>query len=148
MPPQRIFPQQFMHLSHEMRTYFTQMWKIPRSGISEIRDQTVVSDGHTYDDLAVITHELMEEYIGSKESFARAWELSCMKAHSELHPPVGGIGKQFFDDTKLNAKDVAALNRIVDDKEVLTEEKLNNAEKQLGEPPMGADGKPAKAPLI
>lgn len=80
-----------MHISKEVRDYLAAMWKIPQSGITEIRDQTVLSDGHTYDDLSVITLEKMTEYIGSEESFARAWELTVMKAYSELHPPVGVI---------------------------------------------------------
>lgn len=92
MPPQRILPGQFMHQPKEIREYLSRMWDLPRSGISEIRDQEVVSDGHTYEDLAVITLQKMTEYIGSEESFARAWELTCMKAHYELHPPVGVIG--------------------------------------------------------
>ncbi len=81
----------FMHQPKEIRDYLSQMWKIPRSGISEIRDQEVISDGHTYDDLQVITHERMTEYIGSEESFLRAWEITVAKAHSELHPPIGEI---------------------------------------------------------
>lgn len=90
-----------MHISYELRDYFSRMWKIPRSGVSEIRDQEVISDGHTYDDLAVITLDLMNDYIGSVETFARAWEVSCAKAYSELHPPVGTIQeikKQLAED--------------------------------------------------
>lgn len=91
MPAERILPGQFMHLSREIREYLGHMWKIPQSGISEVRDQTVISDGHTYDDLATITHEKMTEYIGSEETFARAWEITVAKAYSELHPPIGVI---------------------------------------------------------
>ncbi len=91
MPQDKLFPVQFMHQSKEIRDYLCQMWKIPRTGISEVRDNTVISDGHTLDDLAVITLERMCEYIGSEESFGRAWEITCAKAHSELHPPVGTI---------------------------------------------------------
>ena len=80
-----------MHQPKEIRDYLAQMWKIPRSGIAEIRDQEIISDGHTYEDLKVITHELMTEYIGSEESFLRAWEITVAKAHSELHPPIGEI---------------------------------------------------------
>lgn len=93
MPPQRILPAQFMHQPKEIRDYLSQMWKIPQSGISEVRDQDIISDGHTYDDLSIITLELMNEYIGSEESFARAWEVTCAKAYSELHPPIGVIKK-------------------------------------------------------
>ena len=137
MPPQRIFPQQFMHLSQEMRTYFTQMWKIPRSGISEIRDQTVISDGHTYEDLAVITHELLNEYIGSEETFARAWEIACMKAYSELHPPVGVIKSR--DEIEKEKSELKPGNETVSGN-VLTKENLDDM--NTSKPLLGADGKP------
>lgn len=101
MPPTRLLPAQFMHVSKEVRDYIAAMWKLDRSGVSEIRDQDVISDGHTYDDLGKITLELMCEYIGSEESFARAWELTCMRAYSELHPPVGII------DTTKEIREVA-----------------------------------------
>lgn len=91
MPEQRILPGQFMHISKEIRDYLALMWKLPRSGITEVRDQDVISDGHTYEDLKHITLERMCEYIGSQETFARAWEVTCAKAYSELHPPVGII---------------------------------------------------------
>lgn len=120
MPPERILPGQFMHVSKEVRDYLAAMWKIPRSGITEIRDQEVLSDGHTYEDLGVITHEMMNKYIGSEESFARAWELSVMRAYSELHPPVGIIGgdveKEFYDDTKpITLSDIEGTKDIIDD---------------------------------
>jgi hypothetical protein len=117
MPPERILPGQFMHVSKEVRDYLAAMWKIPRSGITEIRDQDVISDGHTYEDLASITHEMMNKFVGSEESFARAWELTVMKAYSELHPPVGTIGgdveKQLYDDTPTPVSE--ELKDIVDD---------------------------------
>ena len=91
MPVERLLPAQFMHQPKEIRDYLAAMWKIPQTGITEIRDQDVISDGHTYADLAVITKQLMCDYVGSEESFGRAWELTCAKAHSELHPPVGII---------------------------------------------------------
>lgn len=98
MPVERILPGQFMHVSKEIRDYLSQMWKLPRSGVTEIRDQDIISDGHTIEDLLAITHERMNEYIGSEESFARAWELTVAKAYSELHPPVGNIGSPIEDE--------------------------------------------------
>lgn len=92
MAPERILPQQFMHITKEVRDYIAAMWKLPQSGIIEVRDQYVISDGHTYEDLAVITLDKMCEYIGSRETFARAWEITCAKAYSELHPPGAVLG--------------------------------------------------------
>lgn len=97
-------PQAFMQHTRELRDYISQVFKVPLSGVTEVRDQEVISDGHTYDDLKVITLDAMCDYIGSQETFARAWELTCAKAHSELHPPVGVIkSKQEIAD-EVNAK--------------------------------------------
>jgi hypothetical protein len=100
-------PQQWMQAPKEIREYLWHMWKIPKNGVTEIRDQEVISDGHTYDDLAHITRDRMNDYIGSEETFARAWELTCMKAHSELHPPVGTVG--------ISKEDLEKLAPLVDD---------------------------------
>lgn len=85
------------------------MWKIPRSGVSEVRDQTVISDGHTYEDLLAITHERMNEYIGSEETFARAWEITVAKAYSELHPPIGVIKGNVEDSEIQSNEDIEIL---------------------------------------
>lgn len=111
MAPERILPAQFMHLNKEMREYFGHMWKLPRTGVTEIRDQEVISDGHTYEDLKVITHELMNSYIGSEESFARAWEISCAKAWSELHPPIGIIKAAEDVDEVENEQDLRKIRK-------------------------------------
>lgn len=80
-----------MTLEKEVRDHLAKVFGITTSGITEIRDQTVITDGRNADDLLAITHEKMNEYIGSEETFLRAWEISCAKAYSELHPPVGII---------------------------------------------------------
>lgn len=99
MKPDRVLPGQFMHLSKELRDYLAEIFAVPMSGITEVRDQEVISDGHTYADLEVITLEKMCEYIGSTETFARAWEITCSKAHTELHPPIQ-IGKSTVEDSE------------------------------------------------
>lgn len=58
---------------------------------TEVRNEMVVTDGHTVDDLKAITHEKMCEYIGSQETFLRAWEITLAKIHSELNPPIAEI---------------------------------------------------------
>lgn len=87
----KILPGLWMTLAPERREHLAHVFHVQRSGISEIRDSTHVSDGRTIDDLSVITAERMAEYVGSTESFSRLWELTVAKAHYELHPPVGEI---------------------------------------------------------
>lgn len=89
----RIYPAIWMSTPKPVRNHLVQVFDLVRTGVTEIRDQDVVSDGYTIDDLKKITLEAMCEYIGSTETFARAWEITVSKVHYELNPPVGEIGK-------------------------------------------------------
>ncbi len=102
----RIVPQQWMLQPRDIRLHLAKVFDIPRTGISEIRDQDVISDGHTIENLSAITLEKMCAYVGSEETFGRAWELTCAKAHSELHPPVGII--QDTEEKGVEIKPLAA----------------------------------------
>ena len=64
------------------------MPSIPRTGITEIFNEEIRQDGYCIDDLRVITLSKMTEYIGSEETFPRAWEITCSKAKSEVYPPI------------------------------------------------------------
>lgn len=90
-----------MTVSTELRERVAEVFNIGRTGISEIRDQQHVSDGRIQSDLDAITRDGMAAYVGSpvSESFARLWELTLAKAHSELHPPIGVIGKEELPET-------------------------------------------------
>jgi hypothetical protein len=87
----KIFPQLWMQLSRESREHLAKVFELPRTGITEIRNQDVISDGYTQEDLAHITAEKMEHYVGSKETFSRLWELTVAKCRHELNPPKGMI---------------------------------------------------------
>lgn len=80
-----------MALSKEVKLHLMKVFGIVRTGVTEIRDTTLVSDGFTTEDLMAITLDKMNAYIGSTETFPRAWELTLAKIHSELHPPLGEI---------------------------------------------------------
>lgn len=88
----RVVPQLFMLLKREEREHLSKVFNLPKTGVAEIKDQELVSDGHTMEDLGHITAERMAEYVGSNDTFARLWELTLAKVHSELNPPVGVIG--------------------------------------------------------
>lgn len=91
MDHDRIVPQQWMLQTREIRQHLAHVFNVPLSGVSEIRDQEVITDGHTVADLSAITKDRMAEYVGSEESFGRLWELTVRKAYAELHPPIGVI---------------------------------------------------------
>ncbi len=84
----RIYQQQWIALPKETREHLKKVFGIQATGVAEIIDQTVVSDGVTNANLQVITAERMAEYVGSTESFLRLWELTIAKVKYELHPPI------------------------------------------------------------
>lgn len=84
----RIYQQHWITLPKEQREHLTKVFEVPMSGIKEIRDATVISDGHTNEDLKEITLEKLNAYIGSEETFPRAWEITISKAKYELNPPI------------------------------------------------------------
>lgn len=91
MQHEKVVPQHWMLLPKDIRQHLATVFNIGMSGVTEIRDQEVITDGRTLNDLAALSAERMAEYVGSTESFARLFELTVAKAHSELHPPVGVI---------------------------------------------------------
>ena len=89
---QQIYSQVCIALPKDVRDHLVEVFCLTRTDVTEIIDQTVKSDGYSNDDLKRISLENMCQYIGSEETFMRAWELTLAKVHSELHPPVGTIG--------------------------------------------------------
>jgi hypothetical protein len=84
-----IYPHVWLRLPRDVREHLVTIFKIGKSGVSEVKDMEVVSDGRTDEDLSVITLEAMNKYIGSVETdFDKAWDITVSKAIYELHPPV------------------------------------------------------------
>lgn len=77
-----------MVLDRDIKDHLIKVFGLVKTGVTEIRDNEVVRDGYTIDDLKAISLEKMIEYIGSTETFPRAWELTCMKVKHELNPPM------------------------------------------------------------
>ncbi len=92
---EKIYSQHWIDLPQATRNHLVKVFNIPLTGITEIRDQTVVSDGHTNSDLQAITLEKMAAYVGSPAtlSFSRLWEITLSKIKYELNPPVLEIKK-------------------------------------------------------
>lgn len=89
---EKIYSQHWIDLPKQVRAKLVEVFGIERTGITEVRDQTVISDGFTNTDLQGITLDKMNQYIGSVETFPRAWELTLMKVNYELNPPMIEIG--------------------------------------------------------
>lgn len=81
----QIYTQYWISLPKEVREHLVSIFDIPRSGITEIRDQTVLSDGHTNEDLKAISAERMGAYTGdTTAAFPMLWELTIVKAFEDL----------------------------------------------------------------
>lgn len=88
---EKVPVQLWMLVPREERLRLAEVFELGKTGITEVRDQEVVTDGYNADDLSVITAERMASYVGSEESFPRLWELTVAKAKHEVHPPVGKL---------------------------------------------------------
>lgn len=84
----KVYTQIWLDLPREIRDHLMKVFGIIKTGVAEVRDQTVVSDGVTNDDLSVISDAKMTEYVGSVEEFHKLWQLTVSKANYELHPPI------------------------------------------------------------
>lgn len=103
----QIYQQVWINLDKQTRDWLRRVFSLTPTGVTEVRDQTVIHDGYTNDDLKGITLEKMNEYIGSEESsFARAWEITLAKTRAHFNPPVGTIGKVHNDDNLIIDEEV------------------------------------------
>lgn len=83
-----IPPQLWMQLEKKVREHLIGVFGLMRTGITEIVDDRVITDGYSNEDLKVITLAKMNEYIGSEETdLLHAWAVTCSKAKYELNPP-------------------------------------------------------------
>lgn len=117
----QIVPQLWMMIPRNERDLIAKEFNLPRTGVTEVINQDVVTDGYRAEDLKNITLEKMCAYIGSQESFMRAWELTVMKANAELNPPAVFIGTQ----EELNKIENVIVEPKVEKKEKIKKEKQN-----------------------
>ena len=79
-----------MHLDKDVRDLLVSKFDIPRTGIREIVDGTVVSDGVCNEDLKSLTEEKMSEYLNGvkHETFGHLVDLVVLKLKEELNPTI------------------------------------------------------------
>lgn len=86
----KLYPIMWLEQPRDIREHLAKIFGIVKTGVAEIRDQEVVSDGVTTQDLDVVSAAKMAEYVGSSiddTSFAQLWTITVSKAKFELHPP-------------------------------------------------------------
>lgn len=103
---QQIYQQVWINLPKEIRLQLIKDFGLERTGVTEVRDQTLISDGFTNDDLKCISLEKMCEYIGSEETFIRAWEITLAKVHAILNPPIAIIQNVNGEPTAVDIEEI------------------------------------------
>lgn len=87
----KIVPQLWMMVSPAERLVIAASFHLTKSGIVEIHDQDVITDGYKTEDLERIGIGTMAAFVGEPTdtdlSFSRLWELTVSKARSIVHPP-------------------------------------------------------------
>jgi hypothetical protein len=83
---ERIYQQHWIELPKELREKLAEVFNIPKTGICEVRDQTIISDGYTNTDLGAITLEAMKEYTDfeGEIKFSELWHKVLEKGVQEL----------------------------------------------------------------
>lgn len=105
----RIYQQHWINLPSEVRLKLAEIFNIEKTGITEIRDQTLIADGTTNTDLAAITLEKMEVYTGKKGSFVDLWHTTLEDIDESLHPtkkdePLPEVIEETKDEQPVKAK--------------------------------------------
>ena len=89
---EHVLPNLWMLLSYEERNHLAKVFNMEKTGVTEVKDNQVITDGYRYEDLGAITRDKMIEYVGSEDTFPRLWELTCAKVKFELTPITGQVG--------------------------------------------------------
>ncbi len=107
----KVYHPHWINLDRDIRDHLRKVFSVGKSGITEVRDQTLITDGTTNEDLAhAFTLPAMCKYIGSEETFPRAWEITVSKAKYEVHPPVNMPILQIAGDVNSVTENATADN--------------------------------------
>lgn len=85
----QIYQHQYMHLDVPVKEKLRKIFNIPKTGVAEILNETVISDGIRNEDLAVLTEEAMSAYLGNvpHETFGHLFDLVVEKIKYEIENP-------------------------------------------------------------
>ena len=81
---ERIYPLVWLAQSRGVREQLALDLKLPKTGLTEVRDQELISDGYSVYDLQNITVDALIGYVGKKKSFQELWEASVEKAQEKI----------------------------------------------------------------
>ena len=104
LTPQLTIPQ-WLQIPMSQRMKIVKIFNLPRSGGTVVQDNTVLTDGYTHEDLALITVERLQEYLKEKEQddlFALLNLLTIKLQEDETKE----IAEREAKETKLKAHEV------------------------------------------
>jgi hypothetical protein len=90
---ERIYPQFWMSLDKDVKETLVKEFKIFKTGVTEVVDSQVVTDGFRTEDLMAINVVSMMEFVlqDTPLPFSRMWELTIAKVKFILNPPIMDI---------------------------------------------------------
>ena len=120
----QIYVPTWLELPKDIRAHIATVFSLVKTGIAEVRDQTILCDGYSNDDLKGISAVKMAEYTGSpvETPFSQLWTITVSKAKYEVHPPVNlpdftqsvETVVAVTKDIELNTKDEIVSDRFCD----------------------------------
>ena len=73
-----------MTLPREVRLWLRNMFDIPQSNVVEVRDNTVLTDGVTNDDLKAITLEKLQKFTKKDGKFSELFEILIQEVQLQM----------------------------------------------------------------
>lgn len=84
----KVYTQHWIELDKPIREKLRELFSVGRSGITEVRDQTLISDGTTNEDLnEAFTQSTLEAFMGHGDTFPHLWIATVKKVTDIVYPP-------------------------------------------------------------
>lgn len=129
----KLYTPNWINLDPKVRDHLRKIFNVKKTGNTEIRDQVLISDGTTNEDLwNAFTVESMTKYTGGVKNndFAQLWTITVSKANYEINPPVEivEIPKKKIENTDFEIKNVVETTKEI--KETVKTTEVNNVKSE------------------
>lgn len=121
----KLYPHMWMTLPAEIKKVLIEEFKIKKTGVSEIFNEQVKSDGYTLDDLKVINIESMMKYVDTNTfyAFPYLWEMVLRKVDFILNPVEKGQVEEKKSPSSVTTAEVDPTSSIKQDVTEETQDK-------------------------
>lgn len=83
----QLLPQEWLQMPIEIRNLFKITFQIPRTGGAIVNNNRLESDGHTTQDLSVVSLKSLQEYLGTTEDH---WDKLLQLTINKMEEPDNG----------------------------------------------------------